>query len=77
MNEDHVSRPVWVVRAGKVGQDEEAALTRGMAIIGFDQVEDLTQASSTSDTVSAVRRAYPEAVPTTGEPTGTPALGLP
>ncbi len=33
---------VWLVRSGKHGEDEEAALAQGLAVIGFRDVPDLT-----------------------------------
>lgn len=37
---------VWVVRAGRRGEDEESALAMGCAIIGFREFPDLVQFSS-------------------------------
>jgi len=34
--------PVWVARAGRHGEDKEAALTDGQVIIGFRKFPDLT-----------------------------------
>ena len=35
--------PVWVVRAGRNGEDESTALERGIAIIGFRRLSDLSK----------------------------------
>jgi restriction system protein len=34
---------IWLVRAGAHGEQEEAALENGMAVIGWDDLSDLTQ----------------------------------
>jgi predicted Mrr-cat superfamily restriction endonuclease len=33
---------IWLVRAGAHGEQEEAALENGMAVIGWDDVSDVT-----------------------------------
>ncbi len=53
---------VWVVRAGKHGQDEEAALDEGMVLVGFQEFGDLQGYSSPE----ALSKAYLAAHP--GEP---------
>jgi restriction system protein len=52
---------VWVVRAGKHGQDEPVALESGLAIIGFREIGDLATFASAKDLVAALRKADPEA----------------
>ena len=41
MNEEKIVSKVWLVRAGRHGEDEEAALTNGLSIIGFREVGNL------------------------------------
>ncbi len=55
------ARPVWLVRAGKHGEDEDAALKNGLAIIGFTEVPDLTPARTFDEALAIVRRALPDA----------------
>ena len=50
----------WVVRAGKHGEGEGVALAEGVAVVGWDEVGDLRDAT-TADTVRIrVVAAYPE-----------------
>jgi restriction system protein len=37
---------VWLVRAGKHGEREEEALTQGLAIIGWEELGDLSKDSA-------------------------------
>lgn len=46
VNAPHTPPRVWLIRAGRHGEDEEAALTDGMAIIGFTEFGDLRQYAS-------------------------------
>ncbi len=55
------SAPVWLVRAGARGEDEAVALEHSLAILGFDGVADLTNASNTEAVRERVRKANPEA----------------
>ena len=51
---------VWLFRAGSEGEDEEAWLDRGLAFVGFDDVEDLTGCRSQDDVRERVAAAYPD-----------------
>lgn len=51
--------PAWLVRAGRHGQDEAAALQEGLAIIGFDELGDQSRAKDAHEILSAVRVALP------------------
>lgn len=51
---------VWVVRAGKHGEDEQAALAQGLAIIGFREVADLDSYKSFEDLVESLLSIDPE-----------------
>ena len=42
---------VWIVRAGPHGEDEDKALSQGLAIIGFRTFPDLKQFGSVDDLV--------------------------
>lgn len=50
---------VWVVRAGKHGQDEEAALDDGMVVVGFQEFGDLKGYSSAEALAKAYLKAHP------------------
>ena len=53
--------PVWLVRAGRNGEDEATALEQNLAIIGFTEFPDLSDAVD-ADAISArARQATPEA----------------
>jgi restriction system protein len=41
--------PIWIMRAGRHGEDEETALDKDLAIIGFREFPDLTQFGSQED----------------------------
>ena len=51
---------VWLVRAGGHGQDEEVALTQGLAVIGFTEILDLRGFASPEQLVSALIDMDPE-----------------
>ena len=51
---------VWIVRAGRNGEDEARAFSDGLAIIGFRSVGDLSGASTVDDVLVAVEAAHPE-----------------
>jgi predicted Mrr-cat superfamily restriction endonuclease len=46
MNHHKENKKVWVIRAGRDGQGEEAAIEKGLATIGFNDVKDLAVFSS-------------------------------
>jgi restriction system protein len=51
----------WMVRAGKDGEREDEALGRGLIIVGWHEVGDLSSYPSRDDLREAVRRAFPAA----------------
>ena len=53
--------PVWLVRAGAQGEDEAVALEQGLAIIGFNDVLDLTTATDRDAVLDQVKQANPQA----------------
>ena len=60
MKKEVSSPAVWLVRAGKYGQDEETALSQGLAIIGFREIKDLRSYSSMEEMVQAFLAEDPE-----------------
>lgn len=50
---------VWLVRGGRKGQDESSALESGLAIIGFNDIPDLTNAKSREEVVKLVSQEDP------------------
>lgn len=61
MSDEQRTPCVWIVRAGKHGEDEETALERGLAIIGFTGFDDLARYGSLEDMVAAVLAKHPAA----------------
>lgn len=53
------AKAVWLARAGQHGEDEEAALELGAAVIGFHNVPDLSRAENVAEILRLVRSAYP------------------
>jgi restriction system protein len=51
--------PTWLVRAGRSGEDEESALTQGIAIVGFHDIGDLSGIKSLQDLISVVGQTNP------------------
>jgi restriction system protein len=54
---EQLKTPVWLVRAGGYGEDEAIAMDQGLAIIGFNDIPDLSTVATRDDIVSIVRRA--------------------
>jgi len=54
-------RPVWLVRAGSHGEDEDAALDLGLAIIGFHDIPSLAGIRDIDGVIEHVSRATPGA----------------
>lgn len=52
--------PVWLVRAGRYGEDEETALSEGLAIIGFRMVGDVREYASVDELTTALQADDPE-----------------
>lgn len=50
---------VWLVRAGRHGEDESTALENGLAILGFTAIPDLSGAMTPEDILRRVREALP------------------
>ncbi|MGH7592606.1 MAG: restriction endonuclease [Gemmatimonadales bacterium] len=52
---------VWVIRAGKHGEDEEVALEKGLAIVRFSEFGDLRQFDSVAATADWFVAQHPDA----------------
>lgn len=52
-------RPVWLARAGEHGEDEETALSEGLAIIGFRDEKDLRSYDSVSHLAQSIQETDP------------------
>ena len=58
---------VWIVRAGKHGEDEETALSEGLAIVGFGDFDDLSGYPTRSAMVESYLKKKPSAPPNRAE----------
>ncbi len=54
---------IWLVRAGKDGQREETALQKGLAIIGWEDLSDLSAVKKREDLAELMRETYPDESP--------------
>lgn len=54
---------LWLVRAGKHGENEDFALSRKLAVIGWDDLPDLSSLSSKEALLDLLRKTYPDAKP--------------
>jgi len=50
---------LWLVRAGKSGQQEDVALDKGLAVIGWEELPDLSPIKSREELEQLYRRVYP------------------
>jgi hypothetical protein len=50
---------VWLVRAGRDGENEELALSEGAVVIGWDELPDLGEVASREELREMYERAYP------------------
>lgn len=51
---------VWMVRAGRHGEREQLALEQGIAVIGWDELPDLSGVSSREDLLTRLESTYRE-----------------
>src|ERR1700687_3054051 len=51
---------IWLVRAGEHGEREEAALQKGLAIIGWEELPDLTAVKTREDLAQLIKDTYPD-----------------
>jgi restriction system protein len=56
---------VWLVRAGRSGEREDFALKDGLAVIGWDELPDLSGVSSREEIAELLRARHSEAKPKT------------
>ncbi len=54
---------IWLVRAGRHGEQEEAALEKGAAVIGWDELPDLTPIKSREALAQLLKQTYPDEGP--------------
>jgi restriction system protein len=52
---------VWMIRAGRYGAQEALALDKGLAVIGWEEMPDLSQATSQTIMRDLCRHVYPDA----------------
>ena len=52
---------LWLVRAGKYGEREELALENGVAVIGWDELPELSSIQDRSELTALMEATYPEA----------------
>ena len=60
MTTNKILRTVWLVRHGRDGEDESRSLETQTALIGFQNVADLTQCDTRQDIAARVRDAEPD-----------------
>jgi restriction system protein len=51
---------VWLVRAGKNGEQENFALENGLAVIGWDELPDLAQIDTRDKLTDLMQQTYPD-----------------
>jgi restriction system protein len=56
---------VWMVRAGRSGEREDLALRERVAVVGWDELSDLSDAGSREDIELMLREQHPDAKPGT------------
>lgn len=61
MSSENGAPHVWIVRAGRHGEGEEAALDEGLAIVGFLEYDDLRRYESLEALVQGFLGKYPRA----------------
>jgi restriction system protein len=54
---------MWVVRAGQHGEGEQAALDRGMAVIGLEDLPDLSPIETRENLAQLMQITYPDEGP--------------
>jgi restriction system protein len=51
---------VWLVRAGRYGEREQFALDNGCAVVGWEEMDDMSTAVTREDLLDQLRKTYPE-----------------
>jgi len=59
MNKEEDTPRVWLVRAGIHGQDEEKALSQGLALIGYEDIGNLDSFHSPEEIAAEYQRQFP------------------
>lgn len=54
---------LWLVRAGSRGEMEDLALDKGMAVIGWGELGDLTRLNSRDEIMALLQRTFPDTKP--------------
>jgi restriction system protein len=54
---------IWLVRAGQHGEQEEAAIAKGLAIIGWEDLADLSKVQTREALASVMKSTYPDEAP--------------
>jgi restriction system protein len=54
---------IWLVRAGEHGEREEEAIQKGLAIIGWENLSDLSAVKEREDLAQLMRDTYPDELP--------------
>ncbi|WP_256832547.1 hypothetical protein [Parageobacillus thermoglucosidasius] len=52
---------VWLVRAGRNGEQQEAALEHGVAVIGWNELPDLSSIQTREQLKELFNKVYPKA----------------
>jgi restriction system protein len=64
---------ICVVRAGRHGEREEAALEKSMALIGWDELPDLSSVTTRDALSQLMKDTYPDGGPKVVSPARNPA----
>jgi restriction system protein len=51
---------LWLVRSGKYGEQEALALEKNLAVVGWDEVPDLSTLKTRADLYRALETAFPD-----------------
>src|SRR5437868_4152350 len=51
---------IWLVRAGGHGEHEETALQKGIVVIGWDELPDLSAVKSRESLAQLMKETYPD-----------------
>jgi len=51
---------IWLIRAGRNGEREDFALETSVAVIGWNEVPDLTKVASREELKAVIQKAYPQ-----------------
>jgi restriction system protein len=54
---------VWLVRAGEHGEQEDFAIQKGFAVVGWDELPDLSPIKSREDLAQLMKKTYPDQPP--------------